>query len=305
MITVIGKIFFTVLFLLISEPICEAQQGKGIENEDMIILFDVQLEPAAKEVMAVYPEIRTELESLLGRQCRFRPLVVLIKDEDVFQKTAGNDLFVAFAVPQKKSIVIDYSKMGKDPFTLEITLKHELCHLLLHDRIRKGGLPRWLDEGIAQWVCGGISELLTAEKQSFLSEAALVGNYIPFRSLTCRFPTERTKLILAYNQSRSMVTYITETFGKASLLKMLECLETGDEADAAILKSLSMSFHELESRWHESVKKRISWFAYAAIHLYDILFFLAALTAVIGFIKLRVRKNKYKDEDDENEEMDF
>ncbi len=284
-----------------SELTCEASYRHGIENKDVVVLFDAPLEPAAKEVMAIYPAIRTELETLLGWQCRFRPVIVLIKDEDIFQKMAGHDLFVAFAVSQKKHIVIDYSKMGRDPFTLEITLKHELCHLLIHYHIQKTDLPRWLDEGVAQWVCGGISELLTAKKESLLDEAVLAGNYIPFRSLSYRFPREKTGLILAYNQSRSMVIYITETFGESSLLKILACLKAGDDADTAVQKSLFMSFQELEAKWYESAKKRTSWFVYAAIHLYDILFFLAALTAVFAFIKLAVRKKNYKDEEDEDD----
>lgn len=288
-----------------SQLICEAEQRHGIENKDIVVIFDAAPETAAKEVMAIYPAIRAELETLLGWQCRFRPVIVLIKDEDIFQKMAGHDLFVAFAVSRKNHIVIDCSKMGMDPFTLEITLKHELCHLLLHYHIQKADLPRWLDEGVAQWVCGGISELLTAKKESLLDEAVLTGNYIPFRSLTYRFPMEKRGLILAYNQSRSMVTYITETFGESSLLKILACLKAGDDADTAIQKSLFMSFQALEAKWYESVKKRTSWFVYAAIHIYDILFFLSALTAVIGFVKLTVRKKRYKDEDDEDDENDF
>lgn len=286
-----------------SQPICAAEQRHGIENNDVVVLFDAPLEPAAKEVMAICPAIRTELERLLGWQCRFRPVIVLIKDEDIFQKMAGHDLFVAFAVSEKKYIVIDFSKMGRDPFTLEITLKHELCHLLLHYHIQKTDLPRWLDEGVAQWVCGGVSELLTAKKESLLDEALLTGNYIPFRSLTYRFPMEKKGLILAYNQSKSMVTYITETFGEPSLLKILACLKAGDDADTAVQKSLLISFQELEARWYESVKKRTSWLVYAAIHLYDILFFLAALTAVVGFIRLTIRKKTYKDEDDDDDDF--
>lgn len=289
------------LSALICQPTGAADQRHGIENKDAVVLFDAPLESAAKEVMAVCPAIRTELENLLGWQCRFRPVIVLIKDEDIFRKMAGHDLFVAFAVPEKKYMVIDFSKMGRDPFTLEITLKHELCHLLLHDHIQKADLPRWLDEGVAQWACGGISELLTAKKESLLDEAVLTGNCIPFRSLGYRFPREKTGLTLAYNQSKSMVTYITETFGKACLLKILGYLKAGDDADIAVRKSLLISFQELEARWYESVKKRTSWLVYAAIHLYDILFFLAALTTVLGFIRLTVRKKTYKDEEEEEE----
>jgi hypothetical protein len=46
------------------------------------------------------------------------------------------------------------------PFTLTVTLKHELCHLFLHYLIGGGELPRWFNEGIAQWTSGGIAELM-------------------------------------------------------------------------------------------------------------------------------------------------
>ena len=91
---------------------------------------------------------------------------------------AGDPLVVAFAVPQRNLIVIDYSKMITHPLSLETTLKHELCHILLHEHIKTEILPRWLDEGLCQWASGGIGEIIMDQKRSRLNRAAFSREFI-------------------------------------------------------------------------------------------------------------------------------
>lgn len=76
--------------------------------------------------------------------------MLLIKDGKTFHRIAKNSLIVAIAIPEQYLIVIDYSKVHIHPFTLEVTLKHDVCHLLLHHHIPGDNLPKWLDEGISQ-----------------------------------------------------------------------------------------------------------------------------------------------------------
>jgi hypothetical protein len=213
----------------------------------------------------------------------------------------GSDLFVAFAVPERNLVVIDYSKMHTRPFTLRTTLKHELCHLMLHQYVRGNRLPKWLDEGIAQWVSDGIPEIIMDPKQSPLKQAALSGNYIRIRSLAEHFPRERRSLLLAYEESRSLVEYINREFGVDALLGILEHLKQGQVVEEAILEILFVTEDELEAKWHGHLRKRITWFTYLSTHLYGILFFLAALITIYGFIRVLVKKRRrYEDEEDDD-----
>jgi hypothetical protein len=57
---------------------------------------------------------------------------------------------------------------------------------------------------------------------------------------------------------------------------------------------------ELESRWHHHLRRRITWVAYLINHLYEILFFLAAMAMIYGFIRVLKKKRAYRDEEEED-----
>ncbi len=292
-----------IIFLLFT-PFVSAGQTNFIKTDEVIVIFEEPLKPAAKEVASVYSALSSKLEEATGWKLDYTPRVILIRENKTFQKISGTSHIVAFANPRKKLIMIDYSKMNH-PFTLETTLKHEMCHLLLNHHIKRENLPRWFDEGIAQWLSDGISELIADKKKSMLNRAVLSGNILSLDSLEYRFPNDKNALFLAYEESKSIVEYMGKKFGKKRILALLRHLKNGDEFDAAILKSFSVSFDELETKWLDNIKKRTTWYTYFSIHVYEILFFLGALTTVYGFIRLVIKKRNYKDEDeDEDEDYD-
>ena len=270
-----------------------------LQNKEVIVLFEEPLRKAAEEAAGIYPVIKSQLEKTLTWRINFRPTILLIKDSKTFQGIAGSDPIVAFAIPQRGLMVIDYSKMKTHPFTIEVTLKHELCHLLLHHHIKRKNLPRWLDEGIAQWVCGGIAEIIVDQRHSKLDKAILTGKRIRIRALAEGFPRDKDALMLAYEESKSLVEYMITTFGTDRILMILNSLRDGDDMDAAVSKSLSISFGELERRWHHHLNKKITWIVYFIHHLYEILFFLAGLILIYGFIRGLRKKRRYMNEDED------
>ncbi|MFH0845725.1 MAG: peptidase MA family metallohydrolase [Pseudomonadota bacterium] len=266
-------------------------ESSVIEDAEVMIHFDEPLRGAAEETIAFFSKIRRDLEKSSGFEMTFRPWVILVRKREVFQKMAGHDLLVAFAIPGRNIVVIDHSKMRTDPFSLERILKHELSHLLLHHHIRMENLPKWLDEGIAQWVSGGLSELLTEQKDSLLHEAILSGKPLSIRRLTRQFPQEKKSLSLAYEESKSLVEYIIDQFGVEGIRKILKGLRDGREIDDAIWNSLSISLDDLERGWLHSLERRMNWPVYLINHLYEILFFLGALILCYAFIRRIIQKN--------------
>ena len=276
-----------------------AEQPAVIQTDEVIVIFEESLRPAAQEVIDIYGKVKQELETMVGLSLDFRPKVFLVSDRERFVRMAGSKLFVAFAVPEQQLVVIDYSRMTTDPFTLRTTLKHELCHLVLHRHIERARLPTWLDEGIAQWTSDGIAEIIMDRKRSVLREATLSGSYLSMLELTDGFPRERTSLMLAYEESRSFIEYISREFGTDGIRDMLGCLSAGDTVDEAMERSLSISLDALERKWHHQLRRKTTWFSYLSAHLYGILFFLAALITIGGFIRLMIKKKRrYADEDD-------
>jgi hypothetical protein len=289
--------------VLFSAWTASAQAEESIlENDQIAVQFEGTLRSAAKEVLRVYPAVRGELEKTLGRDPKLRPVVRLIRARDSFRKLVDNDLIVALAVPARDLIVIDYSRMNIHPLTLETTLKHELCHLQLHHRIREGNLPRWLDEGICQWVTGGAAEIVTDGSRSALKEAVLSNRFLSIGEMTARFPSGGRELLLAYEESESIVEYIDREFGPSAVVDLVAQLGEGNDTDMAVEKALGITLSDLESRWRTYLVKKGSWIAYLSGSLYELLFLLAAIVTVCGFVRVMRRKRDYKDEEEESDE---
>ncbi|MBN4054533.1 hypothetical protein JYT87_02370 [Nitrospira defluvii] len=296
------KALLSVLFLLLG-PLHWAHalevEVETIEHDVFIVQFQKPLRGAAQEVERIFTPMKSDLETALGWKLDFRPTVMLIKDSGTFQRLAGHKLVVAYALPQKNLIVIDYSKMTTHPFSLGITLKHELAHLFLHHHIRPGKLPLWLDEGIAQWTSGGIAEILMGRDGRILKKASLSGKLIPLGKLNNSFPEEEAPLLLAYEESKSFIEYIDREFGSKGIRQVLNHLKDGEDIDAAIMKGLSSPLDTLEKRWHEKLKNNMAWLAYISNNIILFLFFFTALATVYGFIRFLVKKRNYVDDEDE------
>jgi hypothetical protein len=292
-----------ILLSTIFAPSLFAGEIHCLKRNNMAVFFEPSLETAAKEVAEIYPEVKAQLENALGWDLNLTPSVLLFKHTENFQRIAESPLTIAFAVPAKTLVVIDYSRMNIHPFTLENTLKHELCHLLLHHHIKAPVLPRWLDEGVCQWLSDGIGDIIVDQKRSFLNKAALSSRFIPLRTLERSFPQNENSLILAYEESKGFVAHIISQFGREGILKVLDLMQKGQDTDTAILKALSIPTQVLEKEWHDSLKSKITWFILLSYHLYDILFALMGLITILAFIRLIIKRRALRNE--EMDETDF
>ena len=294
----VKKIFFLSFFCLalVSQAL-GAEDTDRIETDEVTILFEKGLRIAAEETANIYPRLKAEIEKTFDWKLDFKPTILLTSNRVRFEELTGNSLVAAYAIPQRNLIVVDYLKSSTHPFSLPTILKHELCHLLLHHRIKKGDLPKWLDEGVSQWASDGIGEIILSGKGSYLNAALLSGKLIRLERLSESFPEDEKSLLLAYEQSKSLVDYIGNEFGRNGILSLLRHLKDGDEIDVALQKSLSVRFEELERDWHSHLRKRITWFTYLARNLYGILFFFAALITVVGFVRLVIKKRRMEEEE--------
>lgn len=286
------------VFQLFSPVQCLSQNDIDvIETADVTVYFDPQLDNAARNVVSMYPAVSRDLERRFKWRLSYRPTIVLIKERKTFENMIGSNLFVAIAIPQRKCIVIDSSRK-RHPFTLQATVKHELCHLLLHDYIRTDTLPRWFDEGLAQWSSGGLAEIIMRRDRFILQRAALTGHYIRLENLHRYFPRNEQALLLAYEESKNIVEYMLGEYGIEKMRRILHDLKDGHDIDTALSNSLSLSLHDLEDRWQQQLKQQTSWFSFVSVYFDRILFFLAALLALLGFIRLMIRRRNYQEIDD-------
>lgn len=298
------EIFWMMLLLVcvLASP-SHARELVKVEDGNIAVLCDGSITFAARELMSLYPRIRAELESTFLWPIDFKPTVILVGERRSFEQMSGNRSYVAYALPEKQIIAIDYTRMNVKPFTLEVTLKHELTHLLLHRHITKTVLPAWLDEGVSQWISEGIPELILPGKESLLSQAAFSGRLFRFSSLTHSFPQDSQGLALAYEQSRSVVEYIIENYGKNGILNILEAMRRGTGYQEAIEMALMIPLPELERRWMKDQQSLSAVLAYLAANIYTILFILAALLTFWAYIRILLRKRRLASQEEDTDDF--
>lgn len=296
---------YLTLALLFCQNVCsETLTLETFENSDVTIRYEGALKNAAPDAADAYRRAKTVLERKMHLALDLKPVIILIHTDSVFNgMVGGNKLITAFAVTRDNYIYIDYSKMLKTPFDIELTLTHELCHLLLHNYVQSDNLPKWVDEGVSQWVSGGMADIFNADGEKLLKEAAISGKYLSLNDLALYFPDEPNSFILSYEESKSIVEYIEEEYGSDKIPLILKKLHEGDDINKAISNTLPVSLSALENDWHKHLKKRYAWYYFFSDNFVWILFVFAAALTIIGYLRLRIRmKTHFKDEEEEEDE---
>ena len=239
--------------VFVGDPVARAEGG----NQELVLVREEGLETQARQIEQMYPEVRSNLENALGWKLRRSPQVMLTADRVMFEKMSGSPLVSAIAVPRNQTIVMLLSATTSLSVMHE-TLEHELCHLVLHDHINRKRLPKWLDEGICQWVSGSLGEILAG--QGLVTAGINLSRHpIPLEQLAERFPGEKRLLIQAYEESRLFVDFLVARYGKDGLLKVLEHLKEGEAIDEAVLKAYSSSLESLQTEWLQELQNRNLW----------------------------------------------
>ena len=283
-------------------PAIASDKPEVWRSRDLILIFDKRLESYATDIKRHFPLAKQELEEGFGWVLEVRPTVILIRTREEFQRIVPGPLFVAIAIPHHNTIVIDTSRVQTAPHTLKITFTHELAHLLLHQYIDNERLPRWLDEGICQWFTGGAAEVILDRHRPMLGKALGSGEHIPLSDLTHRFPSDPRQLMLAYEQSRDIVTMIANQYGPENILGILDRLRAGESVESSIELQLGITLSELEKLWQNHLRDTAVWWGRLANHIYSILFFLAAVLTVAGVVIRRMRrKRQFEDEDEDGD----
>jgi hypothetical protein len=271
-----------------------------LQTPQVRIVHGPGLESRAAQIAEMSPAIIRSLENKLGLPFDLQPTVVPAPDRTAFRRLGGREWFTAFALPRRQLVVLDLSRLEKRSGDLYATLKHEFAHLVLHQAIDSQRLPRWLDEGVAQWASDGLSEYLPASQRSLLPQVASAGRLPYLEELSVQFPANHQGRQLAYEQSRSFVNYLVRRFGEDALPVMLQSLAAGAAPWEAFQEAFGVDLDATEDDWRAGLRSPVSWVANLAGHIYGLLFFLAAVATVGAYLRFRHRHRHYRagEEDD-------
>ncbi len=136
------------------------------------------------------------------------------------------------------------------------SLGHEIAHLIMH-RYYPDGIPRWLDEGFAQYISMNAHASYQRARGYIAkprSRSILTDELIPLGALaTMNYPADEKKVGIFYGESERLVRFLAAT-DKASFLGLLDALGRHQPFERAVLGYYSGKFASiaaLESAFRE------------------------------------------------------
>jgi hypothetical protein len=124
---------------------------------------------------------------------------------------------------------------------------HELTHVVIHQVTDTplGGLPTWLDEGLAMYAEGDLEAVHMAE----LNEASASNTLISVRSISSSFSANSDLASLSYAESYSLVEFILNQYGEEKMTQLIDIFTEGAYYDDALQETLGVDTDGLEDAW--------------------------------------------------------
>jgi hypothetical protein len=135
--------------------------------------------------------------------------------------------------------------------SLRVTLRHELAHLALR-AATDGNVPRWLNEGYAQYAAGGWDW----QEAWRLRLLMLRGGQGVLQELSLRFPSDPQRARMAYLLSYTAVHEMVRLGGEAGLTATFQQLRSGATSDEALRRVFGLTESQFEARWKRTVTQR-------------------------------------------------
>lgn len=191
-----------------------------------------------------------------------RVVLVLATDQAGWDAFTGGQVphwGAGVAIPSLRRIVMP---LFRTPWTGGVsedrTLRHEWAHLGLHEHLEGRRIPRWFDEGYAQWASGGWD----AASAWRLRVALARGSGTPLGDLTLAWPVDRSTAELAYLLSASAVGFLASESGPAGIEVFLARWREGGSFDGAFRSTFGMTPGGFEERWARHVRQRYGWLVF-------------------------------------------
>ena len=169
--------------------------------------------------------------------------------DDVPEGTPGFALLLAGRI----HIMIEEA-LGVPPDDLATVVDHEVVHLLIQQAASPHGdrVPRWLHEGLAQFLAGGS---YYGAREEDIYPGIQSGTLPLVIGYTARMPMEPVPRRLAYAGSHSFVEWLVRNHGMDRLRTVLAAVRNGEEFPAAFVDEYGEPAVELETRWREDVAR--------------------------------------------------
>lgn len=204
-----------------------------------------------EQVLNILRQIRPHIDWELNFYPK-EPVIVILYTSQKYKDVTGTFDWSAGIYDGRIRVRLGDFLKGKKQLTR--VLAHEYTHAVI-ERITKGDIPWWLNEGLAQYEEPG-SEVSKNELKTL--QDTLRGNgLIPLKDLNQRTYSrlDPGHMRLAYLQSKAFVQYLIKRFAFRRIRDLTHELGTGMVIEQAMEESLNANLEKLEKDWKEILKR--------------------------------------------------
>jgi hypothetical protein len=217
-----------------------------------------------------------------------RVVIAIAPDARHFRAWAGTaapEWGVALAFPASRRVLLQGRGAGSDAGDPSETLRHELAHLALHERL--GDLPdRWFDEGYAS-----VAAREWRREDVLATNVALALRGTPsFEQLEESFAGGSSAAQAAYALSFRAVTELASLDPERGLALFFRYWETSRSLDAAVRQAFGTTLAAFEREFQQRTRRR-----YGALALFadlSLVFFVMTLLIFPFFMARRARDRR-------------
>jgi tetratricopeptide (TPR) repeat protein len=175
------------------------------------------------------------------------PIIVILYPDETFYELTGMPPWVHGLFDGK--IRVPVRGLASLTPRLEQTLRHELVHALLYLKTRNRA-PRWLHEGLAQYIAG--QQLLVSAREFVPLFEARDGRGL--RLIESFFEGEQEQLLAAYQGSLVVVETLERRYGRGDLERFLDALARGDGVEPALRSAFRLTYEDLDRAVYDAIR---------------------------------------------------
>lgn len=215
--------------------------------------------------------------------------IYLAPDESAFDSLTGGyvpEWSAGVAIPGEGVVVLPpYGSERIQGWNERRVLRHEWAHLGLGQYLEGLRIPRWFQEGYAEWASGGWN----AAEGWRLRIAFATGRAHSLDSLSLSWPRDRASAELAYMLSATAVEYLVYASGERGLELFLSAWREAGSFDRAIRRVYGVTQGQFEEDWRGYVKNRYGWFL---VVTHSLVFWLFLTLVLLVMVWIRRRRNR-------------
>ena len=209
------------------------------------------------------------------------------RDFESLQPRAPPDWADATAWPQQSLIFLRTDRVrGGVARPQAQVLDHEITHVILGQAFGAREVPRWLQEGLSQWIAGEY----TPETTRRIASGMLGKGLFKLEELQGGFPRDPVRANLAYAQSADLIAWIAAEYGEEALRKLVIEMARGAYFEAAVRRSTGERVETIDRMWRSRLEE--SWIWLEPLFADNAWMLMGAGFLVIGFLGVRRRNRK-------------